>query len=238
MSVLYCASTQEKVVIGDFYFLFRKTKVKDLTIQFEDISCFSPQKSSAGIPRDTTPIFRESHLKILGCMVFYGSMQSNGGFAVLLWKHQYMQHCTKILYTCTSGLDMILQSNPSTRPEYGWKFPPADTQKETGWPKKQLFGKVTTRQAQLILSCSNFHWYLVTFNQASLLAGRVWSSPYYGVEPAKLAEADVWARHVVDPHNLWVLETGPLVCQEDDLRNVIVHRRHPQHPFSRVFARH
>ena len=28
----------------------------------------------------------------------------------------------------------------------------------------------------------------------------------------------------------------PGLCQEDDLRNVIVHRRHPQHPFSRVFA--
>ena len=133
MSVLYCASTQEKVVIGDFYFLFRKTKVKDLTILFEDVSCFSPQKSSAGIPRDTSPIFRESHLKIFCCVVFYGSIKSNGGSAVLLWKLKYMQNCTKILLdACTSGLDMILQSNPSTRPEYGWKFPPADTQKETG----------------------------------------------------------------------------------------------------------
>ena len=32
MSVLYCASTQENVVIGDFCFLFRKTKVEYLTI--------------------------------------------------------------------------------------------------------------------------------------------------------------------------------------------------------------
>ena len=211
MCQFYIMQARRRRSLSVILLFVRKTKVKYLTIQFEDISCSSPQKSSTAIPRDTSPIFRESHLKILGSMVFYGSMKSNGGFAVLLWKHQYMQNCTKILLdTCTSGLDIILQSNPSTRPEYGWKFPPADTQKETGWPKKQLFGKVTIRQAQLILSCSNFRWYLVTFNQASLLAGRVWSSPYYGVEPAKLAEADVWARHVVDPHNLWVLETGPL----------------------------
>ena len=133
MCQFYIVQARRRRSLSVILLFVRKTKVKYLTIQFEDISCSSPQKSSAAILRDTSPIFRESHLKILGCMVFYGSTKSNSGFSVLLWKHQYLQNSTKILLdTCTSGLDMILQSNPSTHPEYGWKFPPADTQKETG----------------------------------------------------------------------------------------------------------
>ena len=83
-----------------FYFLWEKQKLNTWQSNFKIFPVHHLKNHLLEFQGKLHHFFRESLLKIFFCMLLYGSMKSNGGSAVLLWKQNLNKLWTRISCLC------------------------------------------------------------------------------------------------------------------------------------------